>query len=546
MGRKRIKIYWLLLLVLLYTASAVMAVGETQARYVNTATWDTVVSISEDQVNSNLLRNTMQSPVTILLGEMRQEIAVSIVLQSEVDTEGALAWSVSLKDYENYFSVRMSTGGKVYENQEVIQLEAGVPVTVNMRLIPSDDAFTVVRDAISAIVTVQWGDTLEGTFQVDLPEIVGETEPDNDIEIDISTQSEDLATGSDDPEIDIEIDIGGADQEDNAGDGGQSETEPDSKIEIDVDFGKPDQGDDPPEEEQEDPEKDTEIDINIGIGDGTKEPETNVDPEIDETEPVVTDFSVEVIEDENQLLLQLAIPENVATVKIGMSAAEPSVDLSVNISGGASTGGSSSSSSDMAIDQFPARVCYSLDEGKSYYMLYHGGYIRLEQKGGSIVSVMLDFSNVLQKESKWDVAVVAYEGDALVASGGGEYQVAATQTVELSSRFLTTGEKITIAIPKSWQAYDFECALDMLAVDEDTGELTYVPVDPESNSFELSMDSETGAVILRLGEKLPQAGSYRITMNWNSKGACIEQVQETFFINYMSHFDTVKTGGAAQ
>ena len=176
---KRIKTYWLLLLVMIYTTTAVMAVGQTQARYVNTVSWDTVLGDAEEMVTSDLLQSVTGPDMTVLLGEMPQDTyQIPITLESGADIEGELTWEVQ---QPGYLSVEMSVDDTALlmdepeaqgeEKGNLVQLEAGKPLTIVMRLIPEENVFTTPHPAEKVLVTVRWGDSLQGKFLVDFPAV---------------------------------------------------------------------------------------------------------------------------------------------------------------------------------------------------------------------------------------------------------------------------------------------------------------------------------------------------------------------------------------
>ena len=181
---KRIKTYWLLLLALVYTATAVLSVGQTQARYVNTADWDTVLGEAEAMVTSDLLQSVTDPEVTVLLGEMPQDTyRIPITLESGADVEGELTWEVQ---QPGYLTVEMSVDDAALaieepeaqseEKENLIHLEAGKPTTIVMNLIPEENIFTAPRPAEQVLVTVRWGDVLQGNFLVEFPAVEEEPE----------------------------------------------------------------------------------------------------------------------------------------------------------------------------------------------------------------------------------------------------------------------------------------------------------------------------------------------------------------------------------
>ena len=45
-------------------------------------------------------------------------------------------------------------------------------------------------------------------------------------------------------------------------------------------------------------------------------------------------------------------------------------------------------------------------------------------------------------------------------------------------------------------------------------------------------DTREHTLVLGIGDVLPQAGTYRIRMEWTYEGVCYAKKQMTFFINY--------------
>ena len=74
--------------------------------------------------------------------------------------------------------------------------------------------------------------------------------------------------------------------------------------------------------------------------------------------------------------------------------------------------------------------------------------------------------------------------------------------------------------------------------------MAYDLVDPEEIGIELEED--TNALILRIDDVLPLAGTYRISIQWTYEEECVAEMQENFFVNYLAYHKVVETGGAEQ
>ncbi len=170
MKKNRIKVYWLLLLVLLYTAGTVLSVGETQARYVTTATWNTVMQHEEYSVTSDCLEAVSEpSAFTVLLGTLsEQQCEIPFTLTSTEEVSGNLTWTVNIPQY---VSVNMLIDNVIITPETTVKIAAEETITVVMSLSMPETVFTEVRDALNLVVEVSWDETLHGTFLAQLPAV---------------------------------------------------------------------------------------------------------------------------------------------------------------------------------------------------------------------------------------------------------------------------------------------------------------------------------------------------------------------------------------
>ena len=84
-----------------------------------------------------------------------------------------------------------------------------------------------------------------------------------------------------------------------------------------------------------------------------------------------------------------------------------------------------------------------------------------------------------------------------------------------------------------WLDAEVEYSAQMLTMTEDQT-LAYVPVTlSETGLYGKYQDFDlTHNFVIRIGETLPQAGTYRLNLKWSYEGICFSQTQTTFFINY--------------
>ena len=171
MAQKKKIAYWLLLITVLYLAGSVMSVGESQARYVNTATWYTVAEPTRNNPTSDCLEPVTQPPITVLLGQMAQESReISFALDSRTDTSGMLAWRV---DSPDYLDVRVQIGDTSLSSGDTVSLTGETPVTVTMLLSLTEKALEP-RDGMNVNIQVSFGETLTGIFRVELMPVDGQ------------------------------------------------------------------------------------------------------------------------------------------------------------------------------------------------------------------------------------------------------------------------------------------------------------------------------------------------------------------------------------
>jgi len=176
MAEKKTIAYWSILLVVVLVAGAFLFVNSTQARYVSTAVWNTIVLPGEETVTSDCLRTVSDAPITVLLGEISQESQknaqthqADFWMESAKSVTGALTWSV---DKPEYLQVTMHMGATQLQQGGVVALEENEPVTVTMNLTATETAGTQAHGAMTVKVNVSWGGVLQGAFTIDLAEVI--------------------------------------------------------------------------------------------------------------------------------------------------------------------------------------------------------------------------------------------------------------------------------------------------------------------------------------------------------------------------------------
>ncbi len=640
MPQKRIRAYWLLLLVLLYTLSLTLGIGETQARYDNTAGWDTMLQGVATGITSDCMVGRDDAPMTVLVGEISIELPTKLQFWLRSDgmgnPEGALSWKILEEEYIQYLRLEMSAGANSIENGTNIQLLDGFSMNFELTLTPTDNARNVAHEALLIPILVGWGDSMRGLFHVQLPASVPEGSlPEDGGDSDNGTDNEttggtgngtegDTAGGSEegttggtdngagdgtagdtgtednttgdtgtDPEDDTAGDTGTDPEDDTAGDTG---TDPEDDTAGDTgtdpkDDTTGDTGTDPEDDTAGDTGTDTEDntagdtgdsngdDTNGDAGppedgapdDGQDSDETPISEDTGEAgdeeiihDPLVKLDTVNSFDPSGLLPVKLTVGGYITTAQLGMT---------VMAGDGTSSG----------LEPFPQNTRFSVDGGKSYYLMYNGHVAQIDMEGVQTTTVLLDFSQVdlPQEETLYLYAEGRNEFGDLVSScaastvpnvtiafpvgsyllnppeeeeeeeNAEEAQEASQEEPEPAPEetgpqlnILTQHNYLEITFPEKWTEYRLDYTIELLTLD-DAGSLAYIEAETfgEDNllngglvaQYYNQLDANGKPMhkfVLRTGPKLPQAGTYRVNMNWSYQDICFATTQTTFFINY--------------
>ena len=287
---------------------------------------------------------------------------------------------------------------------------------------------------------------------------------------------------------------------------------------------------------------------------GTEDPGTETPPteepggnsgDINEEEepPAPADpVEIEVVADEcvdadSRLTVQIVPPNDVEKLQLGLG-------NSISPTEG------SEETTETVLGAFPRFLCYSDNGGEHYYMLYHTGLIEVAVSAEGPLPLLLDFSRTEIEGEELVIAVSGLRGESLVGSGSAVVSIKPQERAELSSCLLSEQQPLRVDIPESWNEYTSEVVIEVLSCiwneEGTTCEMEYSPVEPEEIGLKLETETDTGALILEIGDVLPPAGTYRISIHWTSEEECVAEMQENFFINYLAYHKVVETGGAEQ
>lgn len=562
MAKNRIKVCWLLLLILMYTASFTMSVGQTQARYRNTATGSVMVESKELGITSDCLVTANQEPLTILVGEMSlyKPTTVSFWLHSSgADAVGNLAWSVADKDHAQYLQITMSSGpDNISPNMEVGLLQ-DVDMDITMTLTPTEIARNTVHDQLKILVLVTWGEEMWGTFQVILPEVAGEENDGEDPEkIPDETVAEVTETKESDEADQLNntqttasygvVSLSDAEPQNTEADGSAEETtEPTQSTTEPEETTAPTEESTEPTQETQDPTEEA------------TQPEEPQEPE--EPEEPIRMHTLARFDPDQMLPVHLYMTPDVTAVQLGLwvvneKATEELIDPE---------NPEEPVEPVMEFKPFPDNTKFSVNQGKSFYMMYDGYVAEFALQEQTELAVLLDFTQAeLDEEETLILGMEAYVGDELVYSGQAETAADAAESYRNMTRPLvkteteterpqatdTNGVNILSQVntlefnfPMEWLDAEVEYSVEFLSMTEDQT-LKYTPVDLKSAGISARyVDYDlTHQLVLQVGDQLPPAGTYRLNIKWTYEGICFAHTQTTFFINYSAQINTLLGG----
>ena len=592
MAKRKTNSYWLSLIALLLVASMVLSVGDTQARYVNTTVWNTVVYPTSDQVISDCLRPEGQ---TILLGQMPQDsLEITFTLESTRAISGKLSAVVDLDDL---LDVELS--------QEKVEMEAYETVEITMTLIPTDMAIDTPRPELDVNILVKLEGMLSGTFRVTLPEL---TEEDLGI---LPTEPEEIEPEETEPEETEPEETRPEETEPDPTEPEATEPEATEPEPTDPEGEQPTENTEPTEntpepaesipadEQAEDPvipdatentasvdetaQQETEVlfvavprylsDAIIGSvrsgsfssasnmengdvpieevpvsSENTEAPtepteEGNEAPEESTEDPEDTTAAPE--ESETTEMPSEEEEEKIPSDSIGvrlftLEAFDPDVNLPVLVLPEENTtrvvlGFGMEEDGVVILTEFPRYTRYSLD-GENYFMFYFGGLIELDTTAVAEKSLLLDLG-ALDIGRSQDVALAAwaYNGRKLIGSTSTYAVAAADIDYAINTKVMTEyAPAMILTLPDEWKDCGLSYEVSLLVANQETGVMKYQFVKLGDT---LKANHSIGAssphwLTLELGEEKPQPGTYRLSMSWTFEGICFAQTQTTFFINY--------------
>ena len=512
MGRNKTILYGLLLALMVLAVTAAVSVGDAQGRYVNTDTWYTALKMDPTaQVSSNCL---VEGGQTVLLGYMElepEQTLVPFTLNASQTVTGIMSWSSSDPDY---LQAGVLLDSEVITQETALELPEGGSVA-DLQLIPTEAARNTVHEALTVTVTVRWimqEQTVSADFQVILPAVeeLPETPADPDTPSDTEDPSETPEgteqVPSDTPE-ETEQENGDTTQEQQPA--VTSETDEPSEP-IDDTTGTPDDTTGTPD-------------------DTTTEPDSEV-----EGASAVKLSSLTAFHREHYLPVIITVPQGSTQVLLTGSTTVEDTQTEDTQSGDTPAEQAETESG----LRLPPFTRYSPDGGSSWYLLYYGGNIELNVPSGTQqIPLLLDLAGT-EKTDVLNLQAQVYADGVSVGTAKHSLQLSDTPAVTAGSDpwILSDGKRLVLQLNPAWSECHLAYTVEMLTADKNLETVEYIPVELSEDTLYAIRDTQESldTLTLRLGKKLPQAGTYRITFTWKLEDLCFATEQTSFFINYSS------------
>ncbi len=290
----------------------------------------------------------------------------------------------------------------------------------------------------------------------------------------------------------------------------------------------------PPSENETSEESNSSVQLEAA---GTTQETVDVPEETtDETEETVTENSVSCIaafDPKQYLPVKITLASGVTDVVFGLS--DENGDVPQN---------------------FPAGTKFSIDNGKSFYMIYSEDTVRLKSSKTE-GSLLFDFSDteLLNSESismimqPWTGSVSqevfkitsltnaaksfetreATSGETLELSGNGE-----TETISgngFKTFVLNGGNAVELVFPKEWMDAKLTASVQILEIAEN-GSLVFNNTENVFKEYIKDETAQTHRLVLKTNGNFSDAGTYRVYIIWEYEGIPFFKKGVNFFVNY--------------
>lgn len=529
MKKNRIKIYGILLPAMMTACMAVLATGSSRARYNNTITASAFWYTESNQLTSNCLVNAKDSPCTVLLGKLEEGETLKVpfwIESPETGQSANLSFGILDPEYEDYIEVSVTDGQKALQNAEGLELlkEERVHLTLCLGLKETDraneekseteaDAVTgkavntesnavtgrtvntensaAAGEIIKTKIYVALGEEMYGIFQVSFSLEKNLTEPEE-------PQPDE---GGFEDNWEGSVSSGDAMDSVSGGDAPEAVSDGDAPSTIAVM--------DPLEA--------------VSDGDATGE------EEMPEGSGSRLD-TIEAFDLTQQLPVGIGLQEKVTSFRLGMQKPDETENTP---------------DEKKSIEALPDYTRISLDGGLHYYMVYGQLIPEFQTEETADVPLLLDFKYTdLKPDEKITLAMETYVGDklqetcfagSLAGVDSGNRLMASTigeGTQPSYGNVLSFENTLELPLPAEWKDAEMAYTVEHLTMTEE-GKPEYVPAQLAEDKLEVISvtEGENHRLVLKLGKKFTQPGTYRIHIYWNYDSLCYNIIKKTFFIN---------------
>ena len=558
MGRNKIMLYGLLLVPVLLLTVAVASVGDARARYINTDSWYTSLTVEPaGQVTGNCLTEGGQ---TVLLGQMElQELQVPFTMNSPQTVSGVFDWEV--REGADYLQAGLLLGEEVITKQTAVELAAGESI-FDLQLMPTEQALTSVHEEITVTVRVSWitqTQTLTADFRTALPALTEAaqtpsdpdtpSEPSETTDTTETTEQETVdASQEQQPAVITETEETTSSTEETTTPTEETTAPTEETTTPTEETTAPTEETTTPTEETTAPteETTTPTEETTAPTEETTEPtEETTEPTEETTDPTQPDSEVEgasavklssltAFGREHYLPVIITVPQGADRVVLTGSISVEQTQADADQSGEASE----EQAQTQTLSQLPPFTRYSPDGGSSWYLLYYGGAVELNIASDTQRLLLLLDLSATEEADALTLQAQAYAGQASVGTAEHTARLSDTLPVTAGSEpwILSDKERLVLQLDPAWSGCVLEYTVEMLTADKNLETVEYIPVELSEDTLYAVRDTQEDSdeLTLRLGKELPQAGTYRITFTWKLEAFCFATEQKSFFINYSS------------
>ena len=204
-------------------------------------------------------------------------------------------------------------------------------------------------------------------------------------------------------------------------------------------------------------------------------------------------------------------------------------------------------------EAFPDYTMFSVDGGNSYYMIYGGLIPEFVLRDVNAVPLLMDFRYTqMEQNTELTLAMEAYMDNGLrktctattisntlqqwqtVPVGENKETAPASQEElkQLTDPILNFDNVLEFNFPLEWEHAEITYNVELLTMTEGKI-LEYIPVELSEDGLQATYckDETIHRLVLQLGHKFNQPGTYRIRIIWNYEDLCYADTQTTFFVN---------------